>query len=250
MQRRSGTKGTLVRADSNPSLPADTEDMKKSFWTTLTFSLGYLGLALACLVRWGSPDPWLRVDFFSGGYLALRFLGSIHSLISSRGVFHSRPVMREWWALDSDPAGPKWVMILMVADLTVFLDYGHWRVIAKLEQPLLQGIGLGLYVAVAIWQTWTDAHLARYFNQQSPEAVPMDRGPYRYVRHPRYSAAIVAKVAFALALASVLGWVLAAAWAILLLRKMAVEEVHLRTVFGPRYETYSRRTAKVLPGIY
>jgi protein-S-isoprenylcysteine O-methyltransferase Ste14 len=36
----------------------------------------------------------------------------------------------------------------------------------------------------------------------------MDHGPYRYVRHPRYSAAIVAKVAFALALASILGWVL------------------------------------------
>jgi protein-S-isoprenylcysteine O-methyltransferase Ste14 len=29
-----------------------------------------------------------------------------------------------------------------------------------------------------------------------------------------------------------------------------VEEAHLRTVFGNRYETYSERTAKVLPGIY
>ena len=224
--------------------------MKNSFWTTLTFSLGYLALALACLIRWGSPHPWLRVDFFSGGYLALRFLGSIHSLISSRGVFHSRPVMREWWALDSDPAGPKWVMFLMAADLTVFLDYGHWQLVTELEQPMLQSLGLGLYVAVAIWQTWTDNCLAEYFSQENLESGPMNHGPYRYVRHPRYSAAIAAKVAFALALASALGWILAAAWAVLLLKKIAIEEAHLRTVFGTRYEMYSQRTAKVIPGIY
>lgn len=56
--------------------------------------------------------------------------------------------------------------------------------------------------------------------------------------------AIVAKVAVALALASVLGWALAAAWTIVMLRKIAVEEAHLRTVFGNRYQTYSERTAK------
>lgn len=224
--------------------------MPKTFWITLALSVGYLVLALGCLALPGTSHPWLRVDCFSGGYLALRFLGSIHSLVSSRGVFHSKPVMREWWALDSDPAGPGWVMVLMVADLTVFLDYAHWRLLPELAYPLLQSLGLALYVAVAIWQTWTDTYLAKYFSQESPEAVPMERGPYRYVRHPRYSAAIVAKVAFALALASVLGWVLAAAWAVLLLRKIAVEEAYLRTVFGPSYEAYSQRTARVLPGIY
>jgi protein-S-isoprenylcysteine O-methyltransferase Ste14 len=224
--------------------------VNKGFWITLTFSLGYLVLALASLVLWGTFHPWLRVDFFSGGYLALRSLGSIHSLISSRRVFDSKPVMREWWGLESNQPAPRLVILLMVADLAVFLDYGHWHLLPKLEQPWLQSLGLGLYVAVAIWQTWTDTHLARYFRQENPETVPMDHGPYRYVRHPRYSSAIVAKVAFALALASVLGWVLAIAWAILLLRKIAVEEAHLRTLFGSRYEAYSQRTAKVLPGIY
>jgi protein-S-isoprenylcysteine O-methyltransferase len=224
--------------------------MPQTFWITLAFSLGYLILALVCLVLPGTPHPWVRVDCFAGGYLALRFLGSIHSLVSSRGVFHSKPTMREWWALDSDPAGPKWVMFLMAADLTVFLDYGHWHLVPQLEHPLLQSLGLALYVAVAIWQTWTDAYLARYFRQENPEALPMDRGPYRYMRHPRYSAAIAAKVAFALALASVLGWILAIAWAVLLLRKIAIEEAHLRTVFGTSYETYARKTSKVFPGIY
>jgi len=217
---------------------------------TLAFSLGYLVLALACLILWGTAHPWVRVDYFSGGYLLLRFLGSIHSLVSSRGVFQSKPVMREWWALDSDPAGPRWVSGLMIADLAVFLDYSHWRLVPGLAQPLLQSLGVGLYVVVTAWQTWTDSYRARYFSQNNPEAVPMGRGPCRYVRHPRYAAAIVAKVAFALALASGVGWLLAVGWAILLLRKIAIEEAHLRALFGPRYQAYSQRTAKVLPGIY
>jgi hypothetical protein len=104
--------------------------MKKSFWITLTFSLGYLVVALASLVCWGSSDPWLRLDFFSGGYLTLRFLGCIHSLVSSREVFDSKPVMREWWALESDHSAPPLVVFLMVADLAVFLDYGHWHLVA------------------------------------------------------------------------------------------------------------------------
>ena len=178
---------------------------------------------------WRTAHPWLRVDWFSGGYLALRFLGSIHSLVSSRGVFHSKPVMREWWALDSDPAGPKWVMFLMVGDLTVLLDYGHWRWSPNSNNPCFRALAWDF-----MWlsrfgrpgRTLTSRDTSR---QGDPETVPMDHGPYRYVRHPRYSAAIVAKVAFALALASVLGWVLVAAWAILLLRKIAVEEAHLRS---------------------
>jgi len=83
---------------------------------------------------------------------------------------------------------------------------------------LLPSLGVGLYLAVAIWQTWTDNYFARYFSQENAKAVPMDHGPHLHLRHPRYSAAIVAKIA--LALASVLGWVLAAAWTIVMLRKI------------------------------
>jgi protein-S-isoprenylcysteine O-methyltransferase Ste14 len=177
-------------------------------------------------------------------------LGSLHSIVSSLGVFRSRPLRQEWWALNSDPAGPQWVMLLMVLDLVVFLDYGHWRFTAWLAQPAPQAIGLGLYLAVTLWQIWTDAYLARYFNQGTTPLVPMNRGPYRYVRHPRYAAAIVGKVAMALTFASLFGWLLVIAWGLLLLNKIAVEEKHLRELFGLRYESYAQTTAKVIPGLY
>jgi protein-S-isoprenylcysteine O-methyltransferase Ste14 len=224
--------------------------MKRVLWKTLAGSLAYLGVAVASLIQWNRSDPWLRVGWFAGIYFVLRFVGSLHSIISSMGAFRSHPLRQEWWALNSDPAGPRWVMLLMALDLLVFLDYGHWRLTPWLARPALQFTGLGLYLAVTLWQIWTDAYLARYFNREKPPLTPMNEGPYHYMRHPRYSAAIAGKVAMALVFASFFAWLLAIAWALLLLNKIAVEEKHLRKLFGFRYESYARITAKVIPWVF
>jgi len=224
--------------------------MGRAFGLAVAYSLAHLALALACLVQWGAPEPWSRLDWFTGSYLALRVMGSLHSLASSRGVFRSKPVMREWWAINSDPQFINWVVLLMLADLTVFLDYGHWRLVPSLERPFLQALGSALYVGIAIWQMWTDAYLAGYLSKGKPEPLPMHQGPYRFVRHPRYVAAIIGKMAFALIFASLLGWITALAWGAFLLRKIEIEEAHLMTLFGRGYEAYQQRTAKLLPGIY
>jgi protein-S-isoprenylcysteine O-methyltransferase Ste14 len=224
--------------------------MKKNSWTTLACSMGYLLLALACLIRWGHPQPLLSVDFFALGYLALRLLGSIYSLSSSRLVFRSVSMRKQWWGLNADPASNQHVMVLMALDLVVFLDYGHWRFTPWLAHRTPQMLGLGLYVVVSLWQIWTDSCLAQYFNREELPLAPMDNGPYRYVRHPRYVAAIAGKVAMALTFASLVGWLLVVAWATLLLNKIAVEEKYLRKLFGTGYESYARTTAKVIPGIY
>jgi len=224
--------------------------VKKTLWKTLAGSLGYLAVAIACLVQWTGSRPWTRVDWFAGGYFALRLIGSLHSIISSLDAFRSKPLRQEWWALNSDPEGPRWVMLLMAFDLVVFLDYGHWQLTPWLLRPGLQAIGLSFYVAVTLWQIWTDAYLARYFRKNQTPLVPMNHGPYRYVRHPRYGAAIVAKIAMALTFGSLFGWLLVLAWGSLLLNKIKVEERHLRKTFGPPYESYAQTTAKVIPGIY
>jgi protein-S-isoprenylcysteine O-methyltransferase Ste14 len=224
--------------------------MKRILGQTLVCSLAYLGLAVACLVQWNTAEPWTRIDWFAGTYFVLRLAGSLHSIISSVGVFRSGALRQEWWALNSDPAGPHWVMVLMALDLTVFLDYGHWRLTPWLAHPALQTAGVILYIVVTFWQIWTDSYLARYFDQYHQAPEPMKVGPYRYVRHPRYASAIAGKVAMALIFASVAGWVLVIAWSLLLLNKIAIEEKHLRKLFGVPYELYARTTAKVIPGIY
>jgi len=218
--------------------------------TTCSYALGYLLLAGACLIRWGTPDPWSRFDLFSGGYLLLRSLASVYSMAAGRRVFQSRQVMQEWWATNSDPGGIQRVVILMAMDLAVFLDYAHWQRWMVLEWPAVQACGLALYAGATASQMWADSYLARFFAQGPRGAAPMRLGPYRFVRHPRYAAALAGKLAFALVFANVLGWLMVAAWAAVLLRKVEVEEAHLRKLFGPKYETYQQTTAKLLPGIY
>ncbi len=224
--------------------------MRPIFWRTLACSLGYLLLAMACLVQWHGASHWEQLDWFAGSYFALRFVGSLHSILSSWGVFHSKVLREEWWALNSDPTGPRWVMLLMALDLTVFLDYGHWRLTPRLIQPEMQIAGAGLYLAITLLQIWTDSYLARFFNPGEAASAPMNHGPYRLVRHPRYAAAIIGKVAMALIFGSLFGWLLVFGWGALLLNKISVEERYLRKVFGSNYEAYARTTAKVIPGIY
>ena len=157
-----------------------THEATKTFGKTLAFSLAYLAVAMACLVQWNSPHPRARLDLFAGTYFALRLVGSLHSMVSSLSAFRSRPLRQEWWALNSDPAGPQWVMALMAVDLVVFLDYGHWHLCPWLSRPALQIVGISIYLAVTFWQIWTDAYLARYFNHNGqslaahePRALPL-----------------------------------------------------------------------------
>ena len=224
--------------------------MKKALSKTLVGSLGYLAIAVACFVQWHGDHFSLRIDRFAGIYFGLRLFGALHSITSSLGAFRSKPLRQEWWALDSDPEGPQWVMLLMALDLLVFFDYGHWRLTPWIIRPAIQTLGISLYLAVSLWQVWTDAFLADYFSQAETPLVPMESGPYRYVRHPRYAAAIVGKVAMALIFGSLFGWLLLVAWGLLLLNKIEIEERHLRRLFGQPYEVYAENTAKVIPGIY
>jgi protein-S-isoprenylcysteine O-methyltransferase Ste14 len=240
----------MMDTSARRSRTAPAQSRSKRLGVTAAFSLLYLAVALACLIQWQTPHPWARVDFFAGGYLGLRALGAIHSLWSARPAFGSESLRREWWALTTDRRLEWTVSLLMACDLTVFLDYGHWHILPVLERPVLQGAGLVIYVLAATWQSWTDVYLAKHFASQAPESTPMSRGPFRYVRHPRYAAAVAAKAALALTLASVLGWLCWVAWILLLVRQVKSEELHLKNVFGTRYQEYAEHTARLVPGIY
>jgi protein-S-isoprenylcysteine O-methyltransferase Ste14 len=218
--------------------------------STCLLSFSYLAVALACLIQWRTSGTWSRVDVFSGGYLVLRAIGTVHSILSARRAFRSRELRREWWGTTANPGGTKWVVLFMLGDLTVFLDYGHWHTLPSLERPMLQALGLGLYGCTMVWQVWTDTCLGKYFANHEAVPTPITTGPFRHIRHPRYAGVIVAKIAFALTFASTLGWVLAAIWLVYLMRNVAAEEAYLRRIFGDRYQIYARTTARLLPRIY
>jgi protein-S-isoprenylcysteine O-methyltransferase len=134
--------------------------------------------------------------------------------------------------------------------MSVYLDYGHWHLMPALEKPLLQWLGLAIFFLDSIWLIWVDTHLSKQFAGGLSARRLMTEGPYRFVRHPRYTALIISRFTFALALASVVAWILALGWLLVNLRRIRLEEAHLRRLFPAEYDDYAARTPHLFPGIY
>jgi protein-S-isoprenylcysteine O-methyltransferase Ste14 len=208
----------------------------------------YVVMALACLRQWGPSAPWSRVDIFSGGFLVLLLVTTAIDAAYGLGgaAFESPQVFREASGLGYDPGTLVMGAALSIGDAFIFLDYGHWHLIRALAHPLPQGAGLVLGVVSGAFLLWTDVRLAVHFRRVEGRDLIRD-GPFRYVRHPRYAGTLAMRIAMALAFASVIGWVLALAWVLVLLRRIRLEEEHLRIVFGRDYDSYASRTPRLIP---
>ena len=79
----------------------------------------------------------------------------------------------------------------------------------------------------------------------------IDTGPYRFVRHPSYTGALMAFLGLALCLAN---WVSLAVMLIpvllVFLRRMHVEEDALLRALGNQYRDYMQRTKRLIPAVY
>jgi protein-S-isoprenylcysteine O-methyltransferase Ste14 len=77
----------------------------------------------------------------------------------------------------------------------------------------------------------------------------VQHGPYRWIRHPMYTAVIACALACSWAGASPWGWVAAAALAAVLATKAALEERWM-LVEHPGYAEYRARTWRFMPGLF
>ncbi len=115
---------------------------------------------------------------------------------------------------------------------------------AWLSRPDAQSLKIGLPVSILglLLRGWAAGHLAK--NQQLATS-----GPYAYVRNPLYIGTLI--VAFGLVLASrqaVLAALFAAAFALIYLPVIELEEQHLRKLF-PDYNGYAERVRMLRPRI-
>lgn len=130
----------------------------------------------------------------------------------------------------------------------------HWRGAALPHQQLLSVAGLLLFTIGITVRWWAIITLGRFFTvdvQIATDHQLVERGPFRFVRHPSYTGVLLAFVGFALSLAN---------WAAMLLiivpifcaflRRMSVEEQALSRALGDDYVGYMRRTKRLLPGLY
>ena len=80
-------------------------------------------------------------------------------------------------------------------------------------------------------------------------AALVERGPYRHVRHPMYGAQLAMALGAPLTLGAVATSALALGLALVLRRRMAIEERLLGERL-PAYDAYVRRTSRLVPRVY
>lgn len=115
--------------------------------------------------------------------------------------------------------------------------------------PALAWLAMGLSGFVGLWALL--ANRPGNFNiRPTPRAQGklVAHGPYRWIRHPMYTAVSVLGMACALALGSLLAWLLWLMLSLVLVAKALLEERWMAALH-PTYADYQARTRRFIPFI-
>lgn len=115
-------------------------------------------------------------------------------------------------------------------------------------------IGIGLMYAGMTLRLYSMMILGRYFTYQvavHTDQLVIEKGPYRYIRHPSYTGGLITLVGLGLALGNWAGLlVLLVFMAVGYAYRISIEEAALATSIGEPYKAYMRRTYRLIPYIY
>jgi protein-S-isoprenylcysteine O-methyltransferase len=120
--------------------------------------------------------------------------------------------------------------------------------------PWSTPIGVALFAAGMVLRWYSIIHLGRFFTVNVAIAADhqlIETGPYRFVRHPSYTGALLAFIGFAMVLrnwASVL--IISVPIALAFLYRINIEERALVQALGERYRAYIKHTKRLLPLVY
>ncbi len=196
-----------------------------------------------------TPGPLLVPMAIS---LGLWVVLSIYWEIAARGA--SAPASSE--------SGASRALHLVMANGTVFLSYwpfagwpnAQWayfefpRILSATTWLPWAGVGVGAGgLTLALWAR---RHLGRHWSgavtvKQGHELVRT--GPYRLIRHPIYTGAIVMHAGTALITGRLQGPLAVALIVIAYIRKIGLEERVLGATFGAGFEAYRRESWALLP---
>jgi protein-S-isoprenylcysteine O-methyltransferase Ste14 len=114
--------------------------------------------------------------------------------------------------------------------------------------------GVGLIVAGIGLRAWSIVTLGRFFQYQidiQPGHQVVTGGPYRYLRHPAYSAVALVLAGIALACDDVWSLVaVAVLGGIGLAVRIRAEERQLTQALGAEYERFAAGRKRLLPGVW
>jgi protein-S-isoprenylcysteine O-methyltransferase Ste14 len=181
---------------------------------------------------------WTLFGLFALGEYAMRF----------RSRFNRTGTRTERWSLLV-------VIAAVIGGMLGGIELANRNVgsIGSARWPLFV-IGLVLMAAGVFVRQWAILTLGRFFTPEvrvHPDQTVVERGPYRWVRHPSYSGLLIFFVGLGLALSD---WLSAIVLAILpaagLLVRIRSEERALIAALGEEYRRYAASRRRLLPGIW
>jgi protein-S-isoprenylcysteine O-methyltransferase len=153
--------------------------------------------------------------------------------------------------------GGSLAVLWLVVSASMFLAFRFQFAVPQTSwpwQPWVNVLGIALTLVGLAIRWYSIIYLGRYFTVNVAIATDhklIDTGPYKAVRHPSYTGALLAFLGLAICMQN---------WAALLilmtgttaafLYRMRVEERALTGAFGDRYRQYQQHTARLIPGIY
>jgi protein-S-isoprenylcysteine O-methyltransferase len=114
--------------------------------------------------------------------------------------------------------------------------------------------GVALFFAGLSVRWYSIYYLGRFFTVNvaiSEDHRVIDSGPYRYIRHPSYTGALMAFSGFALCLSNGLSvLIIVLPVSAVFLYRIRIEEAALHAGLGVAYNNYCKRTKRLIPAIY
>jgi protein-S-isoprenylcysteine O-methyltransferase len=145
--------------------------------------------------------------------------------------------------------------IVIAVSMIIGSQADQWIPSAGMPHPhSLRAIGFGLFVAGLALRWYAIGYLGKFFTVNvavHSEHQLIEAGPYRFVRHPSYTGALIAFLGLSLSMAN---WASVAIITIPIflafLLRIHVEERALAQAMGERYRSYQRRTKRLIPALY
>ncbi len=146
-----------------------------------------------------------------------------------------------------------WIVIFI--SVVLGIQAASWMPAAAIPHPrAFRIIGFCLFVAGLALRWFAIGYLGKFFTVDvaiHAEQRVIETGPYRFVRHPSYTGALLAFLGLGLYFGnwwSVVFFTLP--MLVVFLVRIHIEERALLEALGERYSAYERRTKRLVPFIY
>lgn len=139
----------------------------------------------------------------------------------------------------------------MIPLLTLYVISPHWMTWFMLSFPTWsRWIGVGLGILSLLLLVWVQHTLGKYWStdlQLRKQHTLITSGPYRWVRHPMYTAIFTLLIAFSLVSANWLIVLPCIVGIIVVYARIGKEETMMIKQFSGEYRDYMKRTGRLLP---